>query len=55
MSKATIVFIVINLQTLWLGILTKLNEWDSFAIFLMGFIIADVAAFIFSRMESQGD
>ncbi|MFV8192396.1 hypothetical protein [Acinetobacter soli] len=55
MSKAVNVFVVINLQTLWLGILTKLGEWDSFAIFLMGFIIADVAAFIFSRMEFKGD
>lgn len=52
MIKATSVFIVINLQTFWLGILTKLGEWDSFAIFLMGFIIADVAAFFFSQMES---
>lgn len=55
MNKAMIVFIVFNLQSFWLGILTKLNEWDSFAVFLIGFIIANVAAFIFSRMESQGD
>jgi|GEM_PF-3919130 len=52
MSKAMIVFVVIILQTFWLGILTKLSEWDSFAVFLMGFIIADVAAFFFSQMES---
>lgn len=52
MNKAVIVFVVIILQTCWLGILTKLGEWDSFAVFLMGFIIADIAAFIFSRMDS---
>jgi len=52
MSKAMIVFVVIILQTFWLGILTKLGEWNSFAVFLMGFIIADVAAFFFSQMES---
>lgn len=52
MTKVVIIFVVIILQTCWLGILTKLGEWDSFAVSLMGFILADVAAFIFSQMES---
>lgn len=55
MSKTKIAFIVINLQTLWLAILTKLGESDSVVVFFMGFVIADLVACAFYHMDSYGD